>query len=161
MARSDDDTWDLATSVGATATGVAVGRAVASRAPDALINDPFAEPLVRAVGVDFFSRLASGELDPDVADGVPQRRSGAAGRLLDRQALFRRRRRRSNSVAWVSNIRAHPNVAVEIGSDPSKAVVAHELPRDERDRIYAIVVQRARDSPTTRSRPTGSSPSSS
>ena len=24
MARSDDDTWDLATSVGATATGVAV-----------------------------------------------------------------------------------------------------------------------------------------
>ena len=48
-----------------------------------------------------------------------------------------------NSVAWVSNIRAHPNVAVEIGSDPSKAVVAHELPRDERDRIYAIVVQRA------------------
>ena len=48
-----------------------------------------------------------------------------------------------NSVAWVSNIRAHPNVAVEIGSDPSKAVVAHELPRDERYRIYAVVVQRA------------------
>ena len=69
MARSDDDTWDLATSVGATATGVAVGRALASRAPDALINDPFAEPLVRAVGVDFFTRLASGELDPDEVDG--------------------------------------------------------------------------------------------
>ena len=68
MARSDDDTWDLATSVGATATGVAVGRALASRAPDALINDPFAEPLVRAVGVDFFTRLASGELDPDAVD---------------------------------------------------------------------------------------------
>ena len=69
MARSDDDTWDLATSVGATATGVAVGRALASRAPDSLINDPFAEPLVRAVGVDFFTRLASGELDPDEVDG--------------------------------------------------------------------------------------------
>ena len=68
MARSDDDTWDLATSVGATATGVAVGRALASRAPDALINDPFAEPLVRAVGVDFFTRLAGGELDPDEVD---------------------------------------------------------------------------------------------
>ena len=38
-------------------------------APDALINDPFAEPLVRAVGVDFFTRLASGELDPDAVDG--------------------------------------------------------------------------------------------
>ena len=69
MARTDDDTWDLATSVGATATGVAVGRALASRAPDPLIDDPFAEPLVRAVGVDFFTRLASGELDPDEADG--------------------------------------------------------------------------------------------
>ncbi|GAB7146373.1 class I SAM-dependent methyltransferase [Mycobacterium riyadhense] len=69
MARIDNDTWDLATSVGATATGVAVGRALASREPAPLINDPFAEPLVRAVGVDFFTRLASGELDPaDVDD---------------------------------------------------------------------------------------------
>ena len=35
MTRAEDDTWDLATSVGATATGVAVGRALASRAPNA------------------------------------------------------------------------------------------------------------------------------
>lgn len=59
MTRAEDDTWDLATSVGATATGVAVGRALASRAPNALIDDPFAEPLVRAVGVEFFTRLAT------------------------------------------------------------------------------------------------------
>ena len=69
MARAEDDTWDLATSVGATATGVAVGRALASRAPNALIDDPFAEPLVRAVGVEFFTRLATGELDPAEVDG--------------------------------------------------------------------------------------------
>jgi methyltransferase (TIGR00027 family) len=68
MARTDNDTWDLATSVGATATGVAVGRALANRAADPLIDDPFAEPLVRAVGVDFFTRLASGELDPAEVD---------------------------------------------------------------------------------------------
>jgi len=68
MARTDNDTWDLATSVGATATGVAVGRALASRGADPLINDPFAEPLVRAVGVDFFTRLASGDLDPAEVD---------------------------------------------------------------------------------------------
>jgi methyltransferase (TIGR00027 family) len=68
MARTDNDTWDLATSVGATATGVAVGRALASRAADPLIDDPFAEPLVRAVGVDFFTRLATGELDPAEVD---------------------------------------------------------------------------------------------
>jgi len=69
MARTDNDTWDLATSVGATATGVAVGRALASRAADPLIDDPFAEPLVRAVGVDFFTRMANRELDPVEVDG--------------------------------------------------------------------------------------------
>ena len=68
MARTDNDTWDLASSVGATATGVAVGRAIANRADNPLINDPFAEPLVRAVGVEFFTRVASGELDPGAVD---------------------------------------------------------------------------------------------
>src|SRR5246127_4010171 len=71
MARSDNDTWDLATSVGATATMVASGRARATRA--ALIDDRFAEPLVRAVGVDFFTRWATGELDSADVDvpGAP------------------------------------------------------------------------------------------
>jgi methyltransferase (TIGR00027 family) len=70
MARTDNDTWDLATSVGATATGVAVGRALANRAENPLIVDPFAEPLVRAVGVNFFTRVATGELSPaDVDEG--------------------------------------------------------------------------------------------
>ncbi len=66
MPRTDNDTWDLATSVGATATMVAAGRARASRAK--LIDDPFAEPLVQAVGVDFFTRWAAGELDPADVD---------------------------------------------------------------------------------------------
>ncbi|BBY17495.1 class I SAM-dependent methyltransferase [Mycolicibacterium litorale] len=67
MARSDADSWDLASSVGATATMVAAARAVASREPDALIDDPYAEPLVRAVGVDYFVKLLDGEitLEPD------------------------------------------------------------------------------------------------
>lgn len=41
---------------------IATARALASRAENPLINDPFAEPLVRAVGIDLFTRLASGEL---------------------------------------------------------------------------------------------------
>jgi methyltransferase (TIGR00027 family) len=71
MARTDNDTWDLATSVGATATMVASGRARATRA--ALIDDRFAEPLVRAVGVDFFIRWATGELESADVDvpGAP------------------------------------------------------------------------------------------
>ncbi|HUE33482.1 MAG TPA: class I SAM-dependent methyltransferase, partial [Mycobacterium sp.] len=50
--RYDGDTWDLASSVGVTATMVAAARAVASRDDRPLIDDPYAEPLVRAVGVD-------------------------------------------------------------------------------------------------------------
>jgi methyltransferase (TIGR00027 family) len=61
--RRHDDEWDLTTTVGATATLVAAARAAASRRPDPLIVDQYAEPLVHAVGVDFFSRLARGELD--------------------------------------------------------------------------------------------------
>src|SRR5277367_5574042 len=62
MPRTDNDTWDLATSVGATATMVAAARAVATKADNPLIDDRFAEPLVRAVGVDFLTKLATGEL---------------------------------------------------------------------------------------------------
>ncbi|HKV19171.1 MAG TPA: class I SAM-dependent methyltransferase [Mycobacterium sp.] len=61
MARTDNDSWDLASSVGATATAVAASRAVASQGPDALLDDPFAEPLVRAVGVDSFVKIVDGE----------------------------------------------------------------------------------------------------
>jgi len=71
MARTDSDTWDLASSVGATATMVAAARAAASRRPHPVINDPFAEPLVRAVGLDLFTKAASGEMDfADVDDGA-------------------------------------------------------------------------------------------
>jgi methyltransferase (TIGR00027 family) len=60
--RTDNDSWDLATSVGVTATMVAAARAIATKADSPVINDQFAEPLVRAVGVDFFTRWASGDL---------------------------------------------------------------------------------------------------
>jgi methyltransferase (TIGR00027 family) len=62
MTRSEQDTWDLASSVGATATMVAAARAVASAEPNPIINDPFAAPLVRAVGLDFFTRVVDGEV---------------------------------------------------------------------------------------------------
>ncbi len=63
MARSEGDSWDLASSVGATATSVAASRALASRGPDPLIDDPYAATLVEAVGVPHFTRMANGEFD--------------------------------------------------------------------------------------------------
>jgi methyltransferase (TIGR00027 family) len=62
VSRTDADSWDVASSVGATATMVAAARARASNEPNPLIVDPFAAPLVRAVGVDFFTKLADGEI---------------------------------------------------------------------------------------------------
>ncbi|HEY1841367.1 MAG TPA: class I SAM-dependent methyltransferase [Mycobacterium sp.] len=64
MTRSDTDSWDLASSVGATATMVAAARALATEDTDPIINDPFAAPLVRAVGIDFFTRVVDGDVDP-------------------------------------------------------------------------------------------------
>jgi methyltransferase (TIGR00027 family) len=66
--RFDGDSWDPASSVGATATMVAASRALASQGPDALLDDPFADPLVRAVGLAPFIRLIDGELAPDEDD---------------------------------------------------------------------------------------------
>ena len=62
MTRTDQDTWDLASSVGATATWVAACRALAGKQPNALIDDPLADPLVRAVGKEFFIRVLDGEI---------------------------------------------------------------------------------------------------
>jgi methyltransferase (TIGR00027 family) len=67
--RTDNDTWDLASSVGATATMVAAARAIATRAEDPIIDDPFAAPLVRAVGVELFTKLVDGTADFDQLDG--------------------------------------------------------------------------------------------
>jgi methyltransferase (TIGR00027 family) len=62
MARTEGDTWDLASSVGSTATGVAASRALASKQPDPLIVDPYADPLVKAVGLDYCNKRADGDM---------------------------------------------------------------------------------------------------
>jgi methyltransferase (TIGR00027 family) len=74
--RSDGDSWDLASSVGATATAVAASRALATRA--GAIEDPWAEPLVRAVGMTHFIDILDGRTDSDsqverLADGMAVR----------------------------------------------------------------------------------------
>ena len=64
---------------------VAAARAIASREPNAIIDDPFAEPLVRAVGLDFFNRLLDGEIGLSDDDG------GAATRLMTNVMAVRTR----------------------------------------------------------------------
>ncbi len=48
--RTDNDNWDITTSVGSTALFVATARALEAQKPDPLVIDPFAEVFCRAVG---------------------------------------------------------------------------------------------------------------
>jgi methyltransferase (TIGR00027 family) len=85
MARTDNDSWDLASSVGATATMVAAARAQATTDPKPLINDPFARPLVEAVGIDLWTRMVRGEvtladLDDEQTRGVRRMKDNMAAR---------------------------------------------------------------------------------
>ncbi|WP_099039763.1 class I SAM-dependent methyltransferase [Mycobacterium neglectum] len=48
--RTDNDTWDITTSVGSTALFVAAARALEAQKPDPVAVDPFAEIFCRAVG---------------------------------------------------------------------------------------------------------------
>jgi methyltransferase (TIGR00027 family) len=82
--RYEGDTWDLASSVGATATMVATARALATKAPNPLIIDQFAEPLVEAAGMDFFTKLLRGEVN--LADIEPDA-EGRVGAIINEIAL--------------------------------------------------------------------------
>ncbi len=89
MPRSDDDSWDLASSVGATATLVAAGRAMATSDPRRLIDDPFADPLVRAVGIPFFVDMIDGRLDlSKFGDGGPDRVQAMIAGMAMRTKFF-------------------------------------------------------------------------
>jgi methyltransferase (TIGR00027 family) len=77
--RHDGDDWDLASSVGATATMAAMTRAIATRTDPQRLDDPFARPLVAAVGIDILTRLATGEMPPDNLVG-PEAIDGAKAR---------------------------------------------------------------------------------
>jgi methyltransferase (TIGR00027 family) len=84
--RRDGDSWDLASSVGATATAVAASRALATRA--GVIDDHWAEPLVRAVGMAHFIDILDGKTDSDsqverMADGMSLRTKYFDGFLTD------------------------------------------------------------------------------
>ncbi|WP_326547870.1 class I SAM-dependent methyltransferase [Mycolicibacterium sp. ND9-15] len=77
MARTDNDSWDLVSSVGSTATMVAAQRVLSHR--EGLIEDPYAEPLVRTVGLEFFVRALDGEINLEDVDPRFNTRRAAEG----------------------------------------------------------------------------------
>ena len=73
MPRTDNDSWDITQSVGATALGVAAARAAETESENPLINDPFARVFVDAAGKGMWSIYTNPvllakvvEIEPDV-----------------------------------------------------------------------------------------------
>lgn len=64
--RSNDDTWDIATSVGMTAVMVAAARARETDSPEPLIRDPFARILVEGAEAGGWQKF----LDPGMQDRI-------------------------------------------------------------------------------------------
>ena len=66
--RTDDDTWDIATSVGATAVMVAAARAAETERDDPLIRDPYAKILVADAGTGMWEFMLDDDFVAKVAD---------------------------------------------------------------------------------------------
>jgi methyltransferase (TIGR00027 family) len=66
--RTDNDTWDIATSVGVTAVMVAAARAAETDRDDSLIRDPYAKILVAGAGTGMWEFMLDDEFVAKVAD---------------------------------------------------------------------------------------------
>ena len=66
--RTDDDTWDIATSVGATAVMVAAARAAETERDKPLIRDPYAKVLVAGAGTGVWGFMLDDDFIAKVAD---------------------------------------------------------------------------------------------
>lgn len=72
MVRTDDDTWDINESVGATALGVAGGRAAETNSADPLISDPYAHLFLEAAGDGIWKIYLNDEPPAELADIDPR-----------------------------------------------------------------------------------------
>jgi methyltransferase (TIGR00027 family) len=72
MARTDDDTWDINESVGATALGVAAGRAAETTSANPLISDPFARLFLEAAGDGIWKIYLDEQIPPELAELDPR-----------------------------------------------------------------------------------------
>lgn len=70
--RTDNDTWDIASSVGATAVMVAAARAAETERPEPLIDDPYAKILVAGAGNGAWQYIADDGFVAKVTESDPE-----------------------------------------------------------------------------------------
>jgi methyltransferase (TIGR00027 family) len=91
VARTADDSWDIATSVGATAVMVALARAAETASADPLIRDRFAELLVSTPELEGVREQVAAwwvpEPDDDSGEGTDPDLAVDAQQMIDYQAV--------------------------------------------------------------------------
>jgi methyltransferase (TIGR00027 family) len=91
VARTDNDTWEITESVGATALGVAAARAVETESENPLIRDPFARVFLQAAGDGMWNWFAAPDLPAEIAEAEPDlkpRMQGMVDYMAARTSFF-------------------------------------------------------------------------
>src|ERR1700757_4253353 len=90
-ARTDNDTWEITESVGATALGVAWARAAETESENPMIRDPFARVFLDAAGDGLWNWYSASRLPAEVLAAepeVPLQMKAMVGYMASRTAFF-------------------------------------------------------------------------
>ena len=91
VARTDNDSWEITESVGATALGVAAARAAETESESPLISDPFARVFLNAAGEGMWNWFSAPDLPAEIAEAEPDlkpRMQGMVDYMAARTAFF-------------------------------------------------------------------------
>jgi methyltransferase (TIGR00027 family) len=91
VARTDNDSWEITESVGATALGVAAARAADTESNNPLINDPYARIFLDTVGDGVWNWYGGPELPAEVVEAepdMPQRMQALVSYFATRTKFF-------------------------------------------------------------------------
>jgi methyltransferase (TIGR00027 family) len=91
VVRTDNDSWEITESVGATALGVASARAAETRSENPLIKDPFAQVFLDAVGDGVWNWHSAPQLPAELIDAEPElplQMQSMVGYMASRTAFF-------------------------------------------------------------------------
>jgi methyltransferase (TIGR00027 family) len=90
-ARTENDSWEITESVGATALGVASARAAETESENPLISDPFARVFLDAAGDGVWNWHAGPQLPAELIEQVPDlplQQKAMVGYMASRTAFF-------------------------------------------------------------------------
>jgi methyltransferase (TIGR00027 family) len=91
VARTDNDSWEITESVGATALGVAASRAAETESENPLIRDPFARVFLDAAGDGVWNWYSAPQLPAELFDTEPnlaQQMQAMVSYMASRTAFF-------------------------------------------------------------------------